>query len=66
MAGNRPLTLLPAALVYGWLKSGSDSALLAAGLNLETSSFIQAAVLLFATVRFFSIGRNKPFGKTKP
>ena len=52
IAGNQPLTLLPAALVYGWLKSGSDSALLAAGLNLETSSFIQAAVLLFVTVRF--------------
>jgi simple sugar transport system permease protein len=52
IAGNRPLALLPAALVFGWLKSGSDSALLAAGLNLETSSFIQAAVLLFATVKF--------------
>ena len=54
IAGNRPLALLPAALVYGWLKAGSDSALLAAGLNLETSSFIQAAVLLFATVRSLS------------
>jgi simple sugar transport system permease protein len=52
IARNRPLALLPAALVYGWLKSGSDSALLAAGLSLETSSFIQAAVLLFATARF--------------
>ena len=52
VARNRPLALLPAALVFGWLKSGSDSALLAAGLNLETSSFIQAAVLLFATVKF--------------
>jgi len=55
IAGNRPLALLPAALVFGWLKSGSDSALLAAGLNLETSSFIQAAVLLFVTVRFTPI-----------
>ena len=52
IAGNRPLALLPAALVYGWLKSGSDSAMLAAGLNLETSSFVQAAVLLLATARF--------------
>jgi len=52
IAGNRPLALLPAALVYGWLKSGSDSAMLAAGLNLENSSFIQAVVLLFATARF--------------
>jgi simple sugar transport system permease protein len=52
IAGNRPLALIPAALVFGWLKSGSDFTLLAAGLNLETSSLIQAAVLLFATVRF--------------
>jgi simple sugar transport system permease protein len=52
LTGNRPLALIPAALVFGWLKSGSDFALLAAGLNLETSSLIQAAVLLFATVRF--------------
>ena len=51
IAGNQPLALLPASLVYGWLKSGSDSALLAAGLNLETTSFIQAVVLLFATIR---------------
>ena len=58
IAGNRPLALIPAALVYAWLKSGSDSALLAAGLNLETSSFIQAAVLLLVTTRWaFSLRR---------
>ena len=62
IAGNKPLALLPAALVYGWLKSGSDSALLAAGLNLETSSFIQAAILLFATARFVipAMKKRKP------
>ena len=52
IARNRPLVLLPAALVLGWLYSGSGSALLAAGLNLETSSFIQAVVLLFVTMSF--------------
>ena len=59
IARNRPLALLPAALVYGWLKSGSDSALLAAGLNLDTSSFIQAVVLLLATVHFVPIMKNR-------
>ena len=49
---NRPLALLPATLVLGWLYSGSGSALLAAGLNLETSSLIQAVVLLFVTMSF--------------
>ena len=60
IARNRPLALLPAALVYGWLKSGSDSALLAAGLNLETSSLIQAAVLFFATVHFAPVLIRRP------
>jgi simple sugar transport system permease protein len=50
IARNRPLALLPAALVYGALKAGSDAALLATGLNFETAAFIQAAVLLLATV----------------
>jgi simple sugar transport system permease protein len=50
IARNRPLALIPAALIYGWLKAGSDSALLAAGLNFETSAFIQAVVLILATV----------------
>jgi simple sugar transport system permease protein len=63
IAGNKPLALLPAALVFGWLKSGSDSALLAAGLNLETSSFIQAVVLLFATVKFGAPALGKVRGK---
>jgi len=59
IAGNRPLALIPAALVYGWLKSGSDSVLLAVGMNLETTSFIQAAVLLFATVSWFRAGKKE-------
>ncbi|MDR1905223.1 MAG: ABC transporter permease [Treponema sp.] len=52
IARNQPLALFPAALVYGWLKAGADSSLLAAGMSLETSGFIQAVVLLLATVRF--------------
>jgi simple sugar transport system permease protein len=52
IAGNRPLALIPAALIFGWLKAGSDTVLLSQGLRLETTAFIQAAVLLLATVRF--------------
>jgi simple sugar transport system permease protein len=52
IARNRPLALIPAALIFGWLKAGSDAALLSQGLQLETTAFIQAAVLLLATVRF--------------
>jgi simple sugar transport system permease protein len=49
---NRPLALIPAALIYGWIRAGADSALLSARIDMETSAFIQAAVLLIATLRF--------------
>jgi simple sugar transport system permease protein len=52
VARNQPLALFPAALVYGALRSGSDTALLASGLNFETAAFIQAAALTLATVSF--------------
>jgi simple sugar transport system permease protein len=52
IARNRPLALIPAALIFGWLKAGSDSALLSRGLSFETTAFIQAAVLILATIHF--------------
>ncbi|AEF84289.1 branched-chain amino acid ABC transporter, permease protein [Treponema primitia ZAS-2] len=52
IARNRPLALIPAALIFGWLKAGSDAALLSRGLSFETTSFIQAVVLILATIRF--------------
>ena len=52
VARNQPLALFPAALVYGALRAGSDTALLASGLNFETAAFIQAAALTLATVSF--------------
>ncbi|MDR3343721.1 MAG: ABC transporter permease [Treponema sp.] len=60
IARNRPLALFPAALVYGALKAGSESALLATGLSFETSAFIQAAVLILATVNFAGLLILKP------
>jgi simple sugar transport system permease protein len=63
IAKNHPLALIPSALVYGWLKSGSDAAMITTGLGVETSSVIQAVVLLLATVQFktplFSMSRKK-------
>jgi simple sugar transport system permease protein len=59
IAGNRPLALFPAAFVYGAIKAGSDSALLLTGMQLETTSFIQAVVLLLATAHVVAIRRRK-------
>jgi simple sugar transport system permease protein len=64
IARNRPLALIPAAFIYGWLKAGSESALLARGLSFETSAFIQAAVLILVTVHFTApIMLKSPFKK---
>jgi simple sugar transport system permease protein len=52
IAKNHPLALIPSALVYGWLKAGSDAAMITTNLGVETSSLIQAVVLLLATVQF--------------
>jgi simple sugar transport system permease protein len=65
IARNRPLALIPAALVFGCLKAGSDSALLSRGLSFETTAFIQAAALILATIHFstplvFRRGAQKP------
>jgi simple sugar transport system permease protein len=51
IARNRPLLLIPAALVYAALEQGAQSAMLTTRLQFEISSCIQAMVLLFATVR---------------
>uniref|UniRef100_A0A7C3IKF1 ABC transporter permease n=1 Tax=Gracilinema caldarium TaxID=215591 RepID=A0A7C3IKF1_9SPIR len=56
---NEPLALFPAALMFAWLKAGSDGALLASGLQFETSAFVQAIILLLVTVRFVPrLGRS--------
>ena len=52
IARGNPPALIPAVFVLGWLKAGSDAALLSQGIGLESAAFIQAAVLLLATVRF--------------
>ncbi|MDR1929825.1 MAG: ABC transporter permease [Treponema sp.] len=54
IAGNEPLALLQAVFFLGWLKAGSDSALLQAGFGFETASLIQAAALFLAALPFGS------------
>ncbi|MHB9295076.1 ABC transporter permease [Pillotina sp. SPG140] len=50
-AQNIPLALIPVSGVYGALLSGSNAASLATGMDIESSSLIQAIVLFCATVR---------------
>ncbi|WP_304221989.1 ABC transporter permease [Gracilinema caldarium] len=48
---NEPLGLFPAALIFAWLKAGSDRMLLASSLQVETSAFVQAVIMLLVTIR---------------
>jgi simple sugar transport system permease protein len=56
VAGNKPLALIPAALLYAWLRAASDSALLSSGIELDTASFIQAIILILVTITFSGTG----------
>ena len=62
IAGNEPLLLFPAALVFGAVKAGAAAVMLHAGFGFETASFIEAAVLLLAALPFgirYLRGRNQ-------
>ncbi|MDR2900607.1 MAG: ABC transporter permease [Treponema sp.] len=52
VAGNKPLALIPAAILYAWIRAGSDAALLSSGIQLDTAAFIQAFILILVTVQF--------------
>jgi simple sugar transport system permease protein len=52
IAQSRSLAVIPAALFYAWLKTGTDTALLVSGAAFESSPLIQAAALFFVTARY--------------
>ena len=58
IARNNPMALIPSALAFAWLETGSSSALLSSGLSIETGTFIQAVVFLLVTARFVPLGRS--------
>jgi ABC-type uncharacterized transport system permease subunit len=52
IAGNAPLAVIPAALVFSYVDAGASSAILHTDFSFEAGSLIQAAVFLFITARF--------------
>jgi len=54
IAGNEPLLLLPVVFIFGSAMAGADAVMLQAGFGFETAAFIEAAVLLLATLTFGS------------
>jgi simple sugar transport system permease protein len=65
VAGNKPLALIPAALLYATIRAGSDAALLSSGIKLDTASFIQAFILILVTVNFSGNGFSSFMRKMK-
>lgn len=51
IAENRPLAAIPAALVFSYLSTATETAMLNTGFSFELSALIQAAVFLLITVR---------------
>lgn len=51
IAGNRPLAVIPAAILFAWLEEGSRAAILASGMSLGTRSFLVALVFLLITAK---------------
>ncbi len=52
IARNNPAALVPAAFLYAWMETGSDTAMLGSDVSFETAAFVQAAVFLLVTARF--------------
>lgn len=59
LAGNDPRLILPAALFFSWLETGSRQASILAGISVDVGTVAKALVLLFATARFLGTARRK-------
>ncbi len=51
IAGKGPYAIIPAALVFSWLEAASDSALLSARFGFDSTSIVQAILLLVISAR---------------
>jgi simple sugar transport system permease protein len=51
IAGNSPLAVIPAALLFAYLDMGGKTALLASGFPVEMSTLMQGIVFILITAR---------------
>lgn len=58
LAGNDPRWILPAALFFSWLETGSRQASILAGIPADVGTVAKALVLLFATARYVARRRG--------
>lgn len=58
IAENRPLALIPAALVFSYLMTATQTAMLNSGFSLDLSAVVQGVVFLLITVKRFGRSRD--------
>ena len=59
IAENHPLLVVPAALVFSYLKSAANAAMLNTDFSLELGSIIQGLVLLFITIKILGLRKKR-------
>ena len=52
IARASPVAVIPAALLYAWLETASDTALLSSASGFDTTSIVQAVIFLVVSARY--------------
>lgn len=63
IAGRDPLALIPSALFYAWLETGSRSLMLGSGAGGEIVSIVQAVIFMLVTARILPRALRSATGK---
>jgi len=59
IARSNPIAVIPAAILYAWLDTASDMAFLSSNSGFDSTSIVQAIILLVVSARFLPAWRAK-------
>ena len=59
IARSNPIAVIPAAILYAWLDTASDMAFLSSNSGFDSTSIVQAIILLVVSARFLPVWRAK-------
>lgn len=58
IAGNNPMFIIPASLIFAWLDAGTQIAMIYSDLSFELSNLIKAVIFFLITARRFNIKKE--------
>lgn len=61
IARQNPIALIPAALLYAWLESASNAAVLSTRFSFDSTALVQAVIFFVISAQVFPIARVKNF-----